>query len=322
MLRTGLIVIPLIGRNTDHPSDPIACRAAIARSAGQGRRPVFRKADTSSDNTPPENIGRRRSLALDRSEHGGRLTAFGRSVPQPHHSAFRRVMRVCVTCMMLVLSAVAGYADPAPLPLPDSAFGERHDATDPWAAAITEASSRFDIPEDWIRAVMGAESHGDVRAVSPKGARGLMQIMPPIWDELRALHRLGDDPFNPHDNIIAGTAYLRALYDSYDMPGALAAYNAGPARYEEHKLLGVPLPRETLDYLDTLAPIFGSIAPTLFAGSGKHAAGTLYAPLFAIDTATDSRIPTSAAESLLATDKRRDRQAEPAETNSPDVQTD
>lgn len=305
MLRSGMILIPLIGRIADHPSDPIACRAAIARSAGQGR--------------PHRG---RRSLALDRSEHGGRLTAFGLDVPRERRVPFLSIMRTVFACTMLTLSGVAGHAEQAVMPSPGSASAERHGDAEPWAASITEASRRFDIPEPWIRAIIRAESDNDVRAVSPKGARGLMQIMPPTWEELRTLHRLGGDPFDPHNNIVAGTAYLRALYDSYGMPGALAAYNAGPARYEEHRLLGVPLPRETLAYLDTLAPIFGYAVPSLFAGSGKHAAGTAHAPLFAIDTATESSASPSSAESLFATDKRRDRQQEPAETDSPDVQTD
>lgn len=305
MLRSGMILIPLIGRIADHPSDPIACRTAIARSAGQGR--------------PHRG---RHSLALDRSEHGGRLTAFGRDVPRTLRAVLRSIMRACLACIMLTLSGVAVRADPALLPLPDSVFSERHGGADPWAASIAEAASRFDIPEDWIRAIIRVESHDDARAVSPKGARGLMQLMPATWGELRALHRLGDDPFDPHDNIIAGTAYLRALYDRYGMPGALAAYNFGPARYEEHKLLGMLLPDETRAYLDALAPVFGITAPSLFAGSGKPTVGTTNAPLLAIDTATQSHPSTSSAESLFATDKRRDRQQEPAETHSTDVQTD
>ncbi|TKT83025.1 lytic transglycosylase domain-containing protein [Aquamicrobium sp. LC103] len=300
-----MILIPLIGRIANHPSDPIACQAAIARSAGQGR--------------PHRG---RRSLALDRSEHGGRLAAFGQGVSRTRHAAFRSIMPACFACIMLALSGVAGHAEQASAPPPDSASVERHDDADPWAASIAEASRRFDIPERWIRAVMGAESNGDTRAVSSKGARGLMQIMPATWDELRARHRLGGDPFDPQDNIVAGTAYLSEMRERYGMPGALAAYNAGPARYEEHKLLGVPLPAETIAYLDKLAPIFGSGPPGLFAGPGGHGAASQHPPLFAIDTAAESLASTSSAESLFATDKRRDRQQEPAETESPDVQTD
>ena len=69
-----------------------------------------------------------------------------------------------------------------------------------------------------------------VRAISPKGAIGLMQIMPDTWTGLRRRYGLGIDPFDPHDNILAGAAYLRELHDRYGVPGFLAAYNAGPAR--------------------------------------------------------------------------------------------
>jgi mRNA-degrading endonuclease toxin of MazEF toxin-antitoxin module len=86
---------------------------------------------------------------------------------------------------------------------------------------------------------------------------GLMQIMPETWAQLRLRYDLGNDPYNPNDNILAGTAYLRQLRDRYGAPGLLAAYNAGPARYEEH-LAGRPLPAETQAYLDKLGPVVGS----------------------------------------------------------------
>ena len=127
----------------------------------------------------------------------------------------------------------------------------------PFAAFIAEASQRFGIPAAWIRAVMHAESVGDIRAVSPKGAIGLMQIMPETWSGLRQRYRLGANPFDAHDNIIAGAAYLRELHDRYGIPGFLAAYNAGPARWENHLATGRPLPAETRAYLTRLAPIVG-----------------------------------------------------------------
>ena len=127
----------------------------------------------------------------------------------------------------------------------------------PFAAFVAEASQRFGIPAAWIRAVMRAESFGDVRAISPKGAIGLMQIMPETWAALRQRYRLGADPYDAHDNIIAGTAYLRELHDRYGVPGFLAAYNAGPARWEDHLATGRPLPAETRAYLSRLAPIVG-----------------------------------------------------------------
>jgi soluble lytic murein transglycosylase-like protein len=127
----------------------------------------------------------------------------------------------------------------------------------PFAAFVVEASQRFGIPATWIRAVMRAESFGDVRAISPKSAIGLMQIMPETWAALRRRYRLGADPYDAHDNIIAGAAYLRELHDRYGIPGFLAAYNAGPARWEAHLATGRPLPAETRAYLTRLAPIVG-----------------------------------------------------------------
>jgi len=125
-------------------------------------------------------------------------------------------------------------------------------------AFVVEASHRFGIPAAWIRVVMHAESFGDVRAISPKGAMGLMQIMPDTWATLRQRYRLGVDPYDAHDNIMAGAAYLRELHDRYGIPGFLAAYNAGPARWEDHLATGRPLPAETRAYLTRLAPIVGS----------------------------------------------------------------
>lgn len=128
----------------------------------------------------------------------------------------------------------------------------------PYAAFVAEAARRFGIPERWIWAVMRIESRGRVRAVSSKGAMGLMQIMPDTWIELRARYRLGVDPYDPRDNILAGAAYLREMHDRYGAPGFLAAYNAGPARYDDYLSSGRPLPAETIGYVAVLAPLVGS----------------------------------------------------------------
>jgi soluble lytic murein transglycosylase-like protein len=127
----------------------------------------------------------------------------------------------------------------------------------PFTAFVAEASQRFRIPANWIWAVMRIESAGDVRPISPKGAMGLMQIMPKTYAGLRARHHLGPDAYNPRDNILAGAAYLRELLDRYGSPGFLAAYNAGPARYDEHLATGRPLPSETQDYVAMLSPMIG-----------------------------------------------------------------
>ena len=128
----------------------------------------------------------------------------------------------------------------------------------PYAAHVTEAARRFGIPQDWIWAVMRVESNGNSRAVSSAGAMGLMQIMPATWVNLSARYHLGSDPFDPRDNIMAGAAYLREMHDRYGNAAAmLAAYNAGPGRYEDYVASGRPLPRETHTYLAKLTAITG-----------------------------------------------------------------
>lgn len=123
-----------------------------------------------------------------------------------------------------------------------------------WSPYIREASARFGVPEGWIRRVMRAESGGRTTVngnpiTSSAGAMGLMQLMPKTWAEMRAKHGLGPDPHDPRDNILAGTAYLRAMYDRFGYPGLFAAYNAGPKRYAGHLATGRRLPAETVAYV-------------------------------------------------------------------------
>ncbi len=125
--------------------------------------------------------------------------------------------------------------------------------SDPYAAFIAEASQRIGLPTSWLRAVMLVESAGNAKAVSPKGAMGLMQLMPDTWSALRVRYHLDDDPFDPHDNILGGAAYLRELFDRFGAPGFLAAYNAGPKRFEDYQAGLRPLRDETKRYLSTLA---------------------------------------------------------------------
>ncbi|QUD90419.1 lytic transglycosylase domain-containing protein [Phenylobacterium montanum] len=121
--------------------------------------------------------------------------------------------------------------------------------------AIAEASRRFQAPIPLLRAVMHVESAGDARAVSSAGAIGLMQVTPTTFADLRAELGLGADPFNVRDNVLAGAAYLRQLFDRYGSPGFLAAYNAGPARWEAFRSGARPLPDETVRYLERLAAL-------------------------------------------------------------------
>ena len=187
----------------------------------------------------------------------------------PHHqTVVGRLSAVRLTAFLLLsglllavpLSATANAQDvPATRTAP----------THPFAVHIEEAARRFGIPAAWIRAVMRAESAGDVHAISSAGAMGLMQIMPDTWAELRVRHRLGRDPYDPRDNIIAGTSYLREMYDSYGASGFLAAYNAGPGRYQDWRDRGRPLPAETRAYVAKIAPMLqtGSAATVVASTS-------------------------------------------------------
>jgi soluble lytic murein transglycosylase-like protein len=117
--------------------------------------------------------------------------------------------------------------------------------TDPRRLAA-ESARRNNLPEALIRSVMHAESGFQPDALSPKGAIGLMQLMPGTAQQLHA------DPHDPQQNVEAGTAYLRALlvkYENHDdqVARAVAAYNAGPAAVDRYN--GVPPYRETRDYV-------------------------------------------------------------------------
>ena len=102
-----------------------------------------------------------------------------------------------------------------------------------WHLYSTEASLHFGVPVRWIERVMRAESDGRTTADghpirSRAGAIGLMQLMPATWRSMRLALGLGTDPDNPRDNILAGTFYLRLLYERFGYPGLFAAYDAGP----------------------------------------------------------------------------------------------
>ena len=223
-------IIPLFAEKPSHPFVPLGRRPAGARSEGQGRPPA------GASRAPFTGAS---TLAGWRRSGGG--AAVGLAV-------------------LLLVSPGAALAQDAP--------AERAAARHPYAVHVTDAARRFGLPEAWIWAVMRVESDGDVRAVSSAGARGLMQIMPATWAGLRARYRLGRDPFDPRDNIMAGAAYLREMHDRYcNVTAMLAAYNAGPGRYDEHLSRGRPLPAETRAYLAKLASITGGAGDTQLAAA-------------------------------------------------------
>jgi hypothetical protein len=176
----------------------------------------------------------------------GQLTTAGR------HGAVQCAARLLLSGLLfgITLPTVTAAQD---VPVEDP-------VADPYSAHIAEASQRFGIPAHWIHAVVQVESAGKARAVSAAGAMGLMQIMPDTWDELRVRYQLGTNAFDPRDNILGGTAYLREMYDRFGSRGFLAAYNAGPERYRQHLADRRPLPRETRNYVAKLLPIMGLAA--------------------------------------------------------------
>ena len=130
-----------------------------------------------------------------------------------------------------------------------------------WRPIVAKASRRFGVPVTWVNAVMRLESGGrtmlseKMPMVSEKGAVGIMQVMPKTYAEMRTQHRLGADPFNPNDNILAGAAYLRWLKSKYAYPAIFAAYNAGPQRVDDLLTKGTPLPDETRGYVQRIGEI-------------------------------------------------------------------
>lgn len=179
----------------------------------------------------------------------------------------------------VVLLAATAFSSASPV------YAGEPGAVSRWHADIAEASQRFGIPEVWIEQVMRAESRGrttldghPIRSVA--GAMGLMQLMPGTWAEMRARLGLGGDPDAPRDNILAGTAYLREMYDRFGYPGLFAAYNAGPTRYAAALASGRRLPAETRAYLASVA---GGVAG--MNGAVPLAAGPINSPSRAPQTA-------------------------------------
>jgi soluble lytic murein transglycosylase-like protein len=253
-------VIPLFGQNTDRSTVPAGMCTAGARSGGPGRRASASALAAAS------------TMAALRS--------------------LRTMACIVVILAASMLASGAAHAEQ------ESSATRRPSALSllPFAAFVTEASKRFGVPEHWIRAVMHVESSAKQRARSERGAMGLMQIMPETWTELRARYGLGADPFDPRDNILAGAGYIRELYDRYGAPGFLAAYNAGPGRYERHLATGRPLPDETQAYVATLAPMINRARTNVHMGAVARSFAWANSSLFAPRSAGISSDRSSPAD--------------------------
>jgi hypothetical protein len=229
--------VSLFGSNTDHFLIPAKVCVAPARNGGQ---------ELANNLIPGRPLGRRDSAS--------RLTA-------AHTMSAVQSLRTAV-CFVAILACTMSWNSEADAEQTTSAthLGNQLPLGS-LAAFVLEASRRFAMPERWITAVMHAESGGKTQVRSRNGAVGLMQIMPATWIKLRARYGLGADPYDPHDNILAGAAYLHELHERYGSRGFLAAYNAGPQRYEDHLATGRPLPDETRAYVEKLARVIGGKPP-------------------------------------------------------------
>ena len=123
--------------------------------------------------------------------------------------------------------------------------------------AVMGCTDRYDLDPTLVTAVIFVESRGRPWARSPKGAMGLMQLMPGTARELAVAN-----PFDPAQNIEGGTAYLRSLLERYaghknQVHRALAAYNAGPAKVDLYR--GLPPYRETLDFVTRVVNQFNRL---------------------------------------------------------------
>ncbi len=229
----------------------------------------------------------------------------------------RRLRLAGPLALLAMLSACAGSHHPQLSATQEAALYESHARRsyvppgppgDPWGPYISEASARFDVPDAWIRAVIGQESggqlyHSGVLVTSPVGAMGLMQLMPETYDEVRAKYGMGDDAYDPHNNILAGTAYIREMYDVFGTPGFLAAYNGGPARLDDYLMHHRPLPHETRRYVAMVGPEIAGIYPQARSDADVYATNQI-----SIDTPD----PRPLRRVLLAQAQRRDGRARAA----------
>jgi len=255
--------IPLFDRKPVNPFAPIGISAAVARSVGQEPAPDLIRGRPQAG---------ARALPLTEASTVARSRSVGCGA---------RVRSLIITAIVLAMTGGSISAVFAASVKTQSAPVAATNPVNPYSGYIAEASRRFGIPESWIRAVMRVESRGQVKAVSPKGAIGLMQIMPDTWAGLRLRYRLGRNPHDPHDNILAGAAYLREMHDRYGAAGFLAAYNAGPGRYAQYLAASRPLPAETRAYVAALAPLIGGGQIDRGGGGTAGLIAWIRAPLFA-----------------------------------------
>lgn len=195
----------------------------------------------------------------------------GFSIRHERHEIMGEVTRLYLTSgpsgssLDVATDQIQGF-EPAP---PETANEPGAAAGRDLRAIISDASARSHVDADFIASVIRAESAGNPKAISPKGAQGLMQLMPQTATTLGV-----KNSFDPEDNVDGGVRYLRDLLVKYngDAARALAAYNAGPHRVQQYG--GVPPYRETHAYVARVINDYNrkkSAQIKHFAGSGSKA---------------------------------------------------
>ncbi len=219
----------------------------------------------------------------------------GFSLRHEHHETIGETTRLYMSA-----DPASGYVD---VPTADiesfqPAPPEPQEATAPTKlpdlkAIVAAASSQHRIDADFIASVIAAESGNNSRAVSRKGAQGLMQLMPSTASKLGV-----KDSFDPADNVDGGVRYLRELLLLYngDMAKALAAYNAGPQRVQQYK--GVPPYRETHAYVARIIKDFNRKKLAERKSQGQQHQATSAEPALA-----QARTTSSVAGNLQAISK-------------------
>ncbi len=191
-------------------------------------------------------------LLLSGSAHAGEYAVFssGWRIHIDRHESSGQMVRLYsgegfseVPAALVASFEADDYVSPPPAPEPAQAAPAPPSPADP-RALVQAAAARYALPAKFVESVAQAESAMDPKAVSPKGAVGVMQLMPSTARVLSA------DPNDPAQNIDAGTRLLRQLLIKYngDVVKALAAYNAGEGAVEKYN--GLPPYRETQNYVD------------------------------------------------------------------------
>src|SRR5260370_32494691 len=188
--------IPLFDRKPVNPFAPIGISAAVARSVGQEPAPdLIRGRPQAGARALP--LTEASTVARCRSAGGG-AGAGG----------------LIITAIVLAMTGGSIRAVSAAPVKTQSAPMVATNPVNPYAGYTAEASRRFGIPERWIRAVIRVESSSQVKAVSPKGAIGLMQIMPDTWAGLRLRYRLWPQTRDSPAYILAGGGFFGRMVDS------------------------------------------------------------------------------------------------------------